>query len=97
MKGGAEYSDDRAPPFSKDMSPVYLVLPPTKDLLLVRVEDMETGGGQIQAKFDGWRVLVNQRWKSDRPAELEVQYRRTAFLRSSRWNEALSSTGEWKI
>jgi hypothetical protein len=44
MKGGAEYSDDYAPPFSKDMSPVYLVLPPTKGLLLVRVEDMETGG-----------------------------------------------------
>lgn len=43
MQGGAEYSDDYAPPFAKNMSPVYLVLPPSKDVLVLRVEDMETG------------------------------------------------------
>lgn len=43
MKGGAEYSDDYAPPFAKNMNPVYLVLPPTRDMLILRVEDMETG------------------------------------------------------
>lgn len=43
MKGGAEYSDDYAPPFAKNMSPVFLVLPPAKDVLVLRVEDMETG------------------------------------------------------
>lgn len=42
MKGGAEYSDDYAPPFAKNMNPVYLVLPPAKDVLVLRVEDMET-------------------------------------------------------
>lgn len=43
MKGGAEYSDDYAPPFAKNLNPVYLVLPPAKDVLVLRVEDMETG------------------------------------------------------
>lgn len=43
MKGGAEYSDDYAPPFAKNLNPVYLVLPPAKDVLILRIEDMETG------------------------------------------------------
>jgi len=42
LKGGAEYSQDYAPPFAKNLSPAYLVLPPLKDVLVLRVEDMET-------------------------------------------------------
>lgn len=53
LKGGAEYSDDYAPPFSKNMTPVYLVLPPAKDLLLVRVEDMETGPKSERSTMGG--------------------------------------------
>jgi hypothetical protein len=43
LQGGGETSDDHAPPFAKNMTPVYLVLPPAKDVLVLRVEDMETG------------------------------------------------------
>jgi hypothetical protein len=45
-QGGALYADDYAPPFASKLHPVFVVLPPLKDVLLVRVDDMEQGPGE---------------------------------------------------
>jgi len=58
MKGGAEYSDDYAPPFAKNMNPVYLVLPPAKDVLVLRVEDMETGAKSQRNTMGGVYLTI---------------------------------------
>jgi hypothetical protein len=45
-KGGANYAEDYAPPFASKLHPTFVVLPPLKDVLLVRVDDFEGGNEQ---------------------------------------------------
>lgn len=42
-KGGAQTADVYAPPFASKLHPVFVALPPLKDVLLVRVDDLEGG------------------------------------------------------
>ena len=40
-KGGASHADDYANPFAHNLHPTFMLLPPLKDVLVVRVDDME--------------------------------------------------------
>ncbi|QGZ37904.1 hypothetical protein IP92_03103 [Pseudoduganella flava] len=42
-KGGGSHAADYAPPFASKLHPTFAVLPPLKDVLLVRVDDLEGG------------------------------------------------------
>ena len=42
-KNGARYADDYAPPFASKLHPTFVILPPLKDVLIVRVDDLESG------------------------------------------------------
>jgi len=44
-KRGAQMATDYAPPFSNNLRPVYTVLPPMKDVVVVHVEDLEPRNG----------------------------------------------------
>lgn len=45
-KGGAIHADDYASPFASKLHPTFAILPPLKDVLVVRVDDFEGGQGQ---------------------------------------------------
>lgn len=42
-KGGASFAFDYSPPFANNLHPIFNVLPPLRDILIVRVTDFESG------------------------------------------------------
>lgn len=57
-KSGAEYTSDYSPPFAKNLNPTYMVLPPLKEVLLVRVEDLETGPNSERNTMGGAYITI---------------------------------------
>ncbi len=53
QKGGARYAEDYAPPFANKLHPVFIMLPPMKDVLLVRVDDLEQGPNEQRDLMSG--------------------------------------------
>lgn len=53
QKGGARYAEDYAPPFANKLHPVFIMLPPMKDVLLVRVDDLEQGPNEQRDVMSG--------------------------------------------
>ena len=53
QKGGARYAEDYAPPFANKLHPVFIMLPPMKDVLLVRVDDLEQGPSEQRDVMSG--------------------------------------------
>lgn len=45
-KRGAQRAQDYSPPFANNLHPVYTVLPPMKDVIVVHVEDLEPRNGE---------------------------------------------------
>ncbi|HEY0588394.1 MAG TPA: hypothetical protein VGD52_19835 [Pseudoduganella sp.] len=43
QKGGASFAFDYSPPFENNLHPIFNVLPPIRDVLIVRVNDFESG------------------------------------------------------
>lgn len=52
-RNNAEYTDDYAPPFAKNMHPTFIVFSPKNDFLLVRVDDFEPGPKSERNTFGG--------------------------------------------
>jgi hypothetical protein len=52
IKGNPKYHHDYNDPLSKGLHPLYIVLPPFKDVLLIRVQDGE-GGAEERDVFTG--------------------------------------------
>jgi hypothetical protein len=57
-KGGAEVAFEYAPPFASNLHPTYVVLPPLKDVLLVRVDDLEPGNNENRDTMYGAYLAV---------------------------------------
>jgi hypothetical protein len=53
QQGGARYADDYANPFANKLHPVFVMLPPMEDVLLVRVDDMEPGPNEQRDVMSG--------------------------------------------
>jgi hypothetical protein len=43
QKGGASFAFEYSPPFANNLHPIFNVLPPLRDVLIVRVNDFESG------------------------------------------------------
>jgi hypothetical protein len=43
QKGGASFAFDYSPPFKNNLHPIFNVLPPIRDVLIIRVNDFESG------------------------------------------------------
>lgn len=56
-KGGANDIGDYSPPFASKLHPVFMLLPPLKDVLVVRVEDLE-GGDEQRDTMPGAYLVV---------------------------------------
>jgi len=56
-KGGARDAEDYAPPFASKLHPVFVVLPPLKDVLIVRVNDLE-GGNEERDTMPGVYLAI---------------------------------------
>jgi hypothetical protein len=64
-KGGANFSQDYSPPFAHKLHPVYMVLPPLKDVTLVRVEDHEPGQNENRDVMSGVYLAIKDGKVSD--------------------------------
>ncbi|WP_296943949.1 hypothetical protein [uncultured Massilia sp.] len=58
-KGGGNHADDYAPPFASKLHPTFMLLPPLKDVLLVRVDDLEGGNDERDAMSGAYLAIRN--------------------------------------
>lgn len=67
-KGGARHADDYAPPFAGKLHPAFVILPPLKDVLVVRVDDLE-GGNEERDVMSGAYLAIKDGKVSDQLSE----------------------------
>lgn len=53
QRGGARHADDYTNAFANKMHPIFIVLPPLKDVLVVRVDDLEPGENEYRDTMSG--------------------------------------------
>ena len=63
-KGGASHADDYAPPFANGLHPTFVLLPPLKEALVVRLEDME-GSPEDRDMMSGVYLVIKDGKVSD--------------------------------
>lgn len=63
-KGGASYADDYAPPFANELHPTFVLLPPLKEALVVRVQDLE-GSAEDRDMMSGVYLVIKDGKVSD--------------------------------
>ena len=63
-KGGASHADDYSPPFASKLQPTFVILPPLKDVLVVRVDDLQ-GGNEQRDVMSGVYLVIKDGKVSD--------------------------------
>jgi hypothetical protein len=58
LKGGARHAEDYESPLDNKLHPTFMVLPPLKDVLLVRVDDFEPGTGEKRDTMSGAYLAI---------------------------------------
>jgi hypothetical protein len=64
-QGGARHADDYVNPFANKLHPTFVVLPPLKDVVLVRVDDLEPGLGEKRDTMSGAFLAIKNGKVSD--------------------------------
>lgn len=64
-QGGARHADDYVNPFANKLHPTFVVLPPLKDVVLVRVDDLEPGSGEKRDTMSGVFLAIKNGKVSD--------------------------------